>query len=973
MDNLEQIRDALKSRYRIERELGRGGSAVVYLARDLKHDREVALKVLRSDLAAALGSERFLHEIQVTAKLQHPHILPLHDSGVAGGVLYYVMPYVEGESLRDRLSREKQLPVRDAVRIVREVADALAYAHEKNVVHRDIKPENILLSGGHAMVSDFGIAQAILAAGDTRKTTVVQGTTSGTPTYMSPEQATGEVADARTDIYSLGCVLYELLVGKPPFAAATGQGLVKQILSAAPPVLREQRDTVPEPLEQAVLQALAKLPADRFSTVQEFAAALGPDPDTAHTQAAFAATGAAPARRPGAVGLVPALVVFLASSLAVVGVTYGLVRWIGLPDWVLYGVGLLLLAGLPVIVATGVVQGGAGGGAAAGPARWLTWRNAVLGGVVTLGLWVLTTGGYLVSRAVGIGPGASLVSAGLLDEEDAILIADFENQTNDPHLGETLKEALSIDMVQSSTVRVVPGSRVIEVLSRMEKPADTPVDPSLAREIAVRDGIKAVLAGQILSSGNSYVLTARLVAPESGDVLSAHRETAKDESGLIDAVDRLSRGIREKIGESLKTIRSERNLAAVTTGSLEALQKYSQAARLEDYQGQSSQASYYTFFEENDKTIAAYQQMLELDPRDTYALNNLSVLYNKTKDYAKALDYARRANTIEHAYNHDSNILAAYVGLNRPDQAESTWAALKESFSGSPSTAFMGAFAATAFQRYDAAEERMSGNLAMARTNPLVGGHLYGFMAGLAALQGQLGKLAEFGRASDEANEQTGRVSEIVASAAFSAVVDAFTRQRPDEGLVKLNEVLERYPLADMSPVDRPYVSLIEAYAAVGKPERSRELMAERERELDPRMLKASDAHAMLGDIALAEGRAEDAVAQFQIYDRTDNEVPGSSPLLAMAYDAAGQPDSAIAAYERYVNTPMWTRVFWDFTFLPGSYHRLAELHEVRGHMAQAAEYYRRFAELWKDADPELQPRVQAARRKAEMLAGGID
>jgi len=217
-DILDRLEAALAERYRIERELGSGGMATVYLAEDLKHHRQVAIKVLRPDLAAVLGSYRFLREIEIAAKLTHPHILPLHDSGEADGFLYYVMPYVAGESLRDRLNREKQLPIDDSLKLASEVADALGFAHEHNVIHRDIKPENILLEAKHAVVADFGVARAIEEAGQTRLTET--GIAIGTPAYLSPEQASGErELDGRSDIYALGCVLYEMLAGEPPFIA----------------------------------------------------------------------------------------------------------------------------------------------------------------------------------------------------------------------------------------------------------------------------------------------------------------------------------------------------------------------------------------------------------------------------------------------------------------------------------------------------------------------------------------------------------------------------------------------------------------------------------------------------------------------------------------------------------------------------------------------------------------------------------
>jgi serine/threonine protein kinase/tetratricopeptide (TPR) repeat protein len=269
-DLTERLTEALASRYRIERELGQGGMARVFLAHDLKYERGVAIKVLKPELASEIGPGRFLREIQIAARLHHPHILPLYDSDSVDGLLFYVMPFIEGDSLRTRLLRERQLPVSEALQVAREVADALAYAHRASVVHRDIKPANILLESGHALVSDFGIARAI---GSTQTSA---GHVVGTPAYMSPEQIEGsEHLDGRSDVYSLGCVLYEMLVGEPPFKGSTLTALIANRLSGAVPSPRAQRELVPEAVDAAVRQAMASLPADRFATASHFVEALG--------------------------------------------------------------------------------------------------------------------------------------------------------------------------------------------------------------------------------------------------------------------------------------------------------------------------------------------------------------------------------------------------------------------------------------------------------------------------------------------------------------------------------------------------------------------------------------------------------------------------------------------------------------------------------------------------------------------------
>jgi serine/threonine-protein kinase len=267
---LERLSGALAARYRIQRELGQGGMARVFLAHDLKYERAVAVKVLRPELAAEVGPARFLREIQIAARLHHPHILPLYDSDQTDGLVYYVMPYIEGETLRHRLTRERQLPVGDALRIAREVADALSYAHSCNVVHRDIKPANILLDAGHALVADFGIARA-MGAGESSTGHIV-----GTPTYMSPEQVEGlEHLDGRSDIYSLGGVLFEMLVGEPPFRGSTVMAVIANRLSGPIPSPRAFRELVPEAVDAAVRKAMATLPADRYTSAAQFAEALG--------------------------------------------------------------------------------------------------------------------------------------------------------------------------------------------------------------------------------------------------------------------------------------------------------------------------------------------------------------------------------------------------------------------------------------------------------------------------------------------------------------------------------------------------------------------------------------------------------------------------------------------------------------------------------------------------------------------------
>jgi eukaryotic-like serine/threonine-protein kinase len=284
-DVLDRLTTALGERYVIDRQIGEGGMATVYRAKDIKHERTVAIKVLRQELSVSLGADRFLREIRVAANLQHPNILGLYDSGEAEGLLFYVMPFVEGESLRDRLNREQQLPIHDALQLVREAAEALQYAHERGIVHRDIKPENILLLGGHALVADFGIARAVSSASEEKLTQT--GMAIGTPHYMSPEQSLGsDHVDARSDVYSLGCVLYEVLIGQPPFTGPNSMAIMARHSMEVVPSLQVVRQSVPDEVEDVVMQALEKTPADRFQTMKEFAERLS----EAEAEAAVART-----------------------------------------------------------------------------------------------------------------------------------------------------------------------------------------------------------------------------------------------------------------------------------------------------------------------------------------------------------------------------------------------------------------------------------------------------------------------------------------------------------------------------------------------------------------------------------------------------------------------------------------------------------------------------------------------------------
>src|SRR6266516_1622167 len=483
----------------------------VFLAEEKRLGRRVVVKVLPPEMAAGVSAERFEREIQLAAKLQHPHIVPLLTAGARGDLLYYVMPHIAGESLRARIAHERALPVGETVRILRDVCDALAYAHGHGVVHRDVKPDNVLLSGKHALVTDFGVAKAVASSSGAGTLTSL-GMALGTPAYMAPEQAAGDpTVDHRADLYAVGALGYELLAQLEAMATPTGGTLPEQtaISSGTAAALRRSH-----PVRVATLFGLA--------------------------------------------------------AVGVLALAHLLVRLLGLPDWAFAGAVGLAAAGLPVMLWTGVIErrralaGTTGRSAAAtGVHRWFTWRRALVSGAAAFGL-------------LGLGPVGTLVASGVLAERDGLVLADFENRTADSTLGPSLTEALRVDLAQSPVVRLLDAAAVGQALGRMGRKPGTALDLALARELAQREGAKAVVHGEVDPVGRGYVLSAERVSAADGAQLVTLRETAKDDGAIIEAVDRLSGKLRERIGESLRTIRASEPLEQVTTGSLEALRKYTE-------------------------------------------------------------------------------------------------------------------------------------------------------------------------------------------------------------------------------------------------------------------------------------------------------------------------------------------------------------------------------------------------------------
>jgi serine/threonine-protein kinase len=475
----DSLNAALSGRYAIQRELGSGGMATVFLAEDLRHRRKVAIKVLHPELAAVLGRERFLREIEIAAGLSHPHILPLHDSGAAGDLLYFVMPYVEGESLRQRLVREQQLPVADALRIARDVADALEHAHRQGVVHRDLKPENILLQGPHAVLADFGIARAVVAAGGEKLTRT--GVVIGTPVYMSPEQAAGSPdVDGRSDLYGLGCVVYEMLAGQPPFTGPTAS-LAHQHLNVAPRPVTDLRPTVPAKVTSTIQRALSKAAADRFKTAAEFAAALAAGAESEPP------TPVPVPRRRLVVAAISAAAIILA-ALA----TWQLVR--------------------------SILRG-----RTSDPAR-----------------------------------------------KEWVMVAEFDGPSEDPALAAATRDLVIAALDQSASLAIVSRDQIRAGMELTGRPPDTRLDATLARELAYRKGIRAVVEGSIRRLGEGSAIVVRVLDVERDSVLFSVSDVAPSEKSLIATIGRVSRRVREGMGEREDAIQRSRELIEVRTASFEA-------------------------------------------------------------------------------------------------------------------------------------------------------------------------------------------------------------------------------------------------------------------------------------------------------------------------------------------------------------------------------------------------------------------
>ena len=751
--------------------------------------------------------------------------------------------------------------------------------------------------------------------------------------------------------------------------------------------------------------------------------------------------------------------IYVVVSWVVFQVVQTLTEGLGLPDWVPPFAFVLLLIGLPIVMATAFVQEGipvAGGSEelssesesvadavkdeapaprAEGVRRLFTWRKAILGGVLAFALLGVVTAGYMGMRLLGIGPVGSLVAAGVLEKRDRIILAEFENHTGDPQLGEAMTEAFRVTLAQSRVVTVADPEYVAQVLERMELPRDTRLDEDLAREAAVREGLKALIAGEIATAGRGYLLSARLVSAETGESLAVFRETVDDSSAvaIMRAVDKLSNRMRGRIGESLKTIRAGQSLDQVTTASLDALRKYSQAVRaigvesdlekgtalleeavaldpefamawrklgthLMNLGGEPSRsvAALTKAYEHSDrltdreryltlsvyyrdvtgelgKSITALRTLLDSYPDDAWALVHLGLRLESLGEPAQAEDLYERAIEINpYSLFGWWNAIGAQTAQGEFEKAETTLVAFSENMPGNLAVRWLDGLLGAAQGEYDRAAAEVNAVRAEQPGSSTARRLTSEMLAQIVGARGQLLEADRYLRDAMASAEADELASGYLSFALQLAGLELFFRGDADGALRRVEHALERYPLESLDPLDRPYAFMARVYALAARPERANELLTEYDREVGSRVgtNRRFERQWARGVVASAEGRHSEAIEILRrAMDSPRDCRLCALPDLARAYDRDEQLDSALAVYERYVTTPDVERLWVDYLNLHEAYARLGELHEERGHAGMAIYYYGKLVDLLKDADPELQPRVEAARRAISALS----
>ena len=1054
MDDLRpRLEKALADNYIFERELGGGGMSRTYLAREKALDRRVVVKVLAPELLAGISVERFRREVLLAAKLQHPHVVPVLTAGDVDGLPWFTMPYVDGDSLRQRLG-QGPIGISEAVSILRDVARALAYAHGQGIVHRDIKPDNVLLSSGSATVTDFGIAKAISAArttGEGANSTMltVAGTSIGTPTYMAPEQAAGDPAtDSRADLYSFGAMAYELLTGQPPFHNLTPARLLAAHMGEKPKDIRSLRGDCPEPLAELVMRCLEKEPQHRPQQATDLVKVLD---NITSSGAAAAAPGILAGNR---IRLGKALAMWTAATALTSLTAWAATSTIGLPDWVFPGTLGLMLAGLPAIIGTWYVQRTVHrtytatptltpGGSAAPHGTMATlaikasphisWRRTWMGGGIAVGGFAALVIAFMVMRAMGVGPFGSLRGRGTFGAKETLVVADFRNPPGDTTLGSTIAEALRTDLAQSTSLKVLTRASVRDILGLMQRPRESVVQFDLARQIATREGAKAVLDGDVVRLGKGYVISARLVNALDGSELVTFRETAAGDDQLIEALGKLSRSVRERAGESLRNIQQSTALERVTTSSLEALRKYVEGQKTADELGDAdrglallqeavtidsgfamawrkiavllnndgrdrpralaatetafrhrdrlteqerllTEGYYYTQGPKIDreKAIAAYDAALVLDSTSTSALNNLAVVLGQKRDYARAEALYKRVAALPHSYGGAfTNLLQEQIRLGHTSGLDSTTAAFHKRYPNSGQLAGGDWYAAWGKGEIPTADSIARSSYEHAKTlAQTVNGA--GALASSAELRGQPREALKWVTASDAAAYKAQNTK----GAELAIYLDtiyyyAAMLERPADARAAWARSQAKVPMSQIAPAERPWRNIARIASRMHDPALARMALEGFEKDQAAGEPDVEGGRAFFNaHVALADGKYDQAIqllhvadSRFSIFDKY------ALAALAHAHDLAGHSDSAIVYFEKFTayKDPNMGE---DAQFLAGSFKRLGELYDARGDKEKAIANFEKFVDLWKNAEPELQPKVAEVREKLSRLRG---
>ena len=959
-DLRQQLETTLSGTYTLERELGGGGMSRVFVANELRLGRRVVVKVLSPELSAGINVERFEREIKLAASLQQANIVPVLSAGDTNGLPFYTMPFVEGESLRARLGGTMPLTPSQIVRILGDVARALQYAHERGIVHRDIKPDNVLLSGGTAVVTDFGIAKALSASRtQPSSATLTQlGTSIGTPAYMAPEQAAGDPnVDARADIYAFGCMAYELLAGHPPFHGRTPQRVLAAQMGERPQPIDELVPGISPVLADLVMACLAKDAEARPQSAAEVERAL----DSVTSASGMRAMPAVLMHGPAAFR--KALVVYVLAAAAVAIVARAATIAIGLPDWVLPGAIVVMALGLPVILFTGYVQSVTrraltatprltpGGGArpqgtmatiALKASPHVSWQRAARGGLIAIGGFTALIAGFMIMRALGIGPAASLFASGTLKARDPIMIADFDVSRADSSVASVVAEAVRTNLSQSPSIVLATPVSIAGALERMQRPINSRLSFAVAREVAERQGYKAIVTGDVTGLGSGFVIALRLVTPDSGAVLASYQTTANGPADLVSGVDVIAKKLREKMGESLKSVQASPPLEQVSTASIEALRAYTLGtrandigpdhlkaveylrravaldgnfamawrklavaldnqhfphssvdsaitrahelpARLTERERLLTEAYYYESGPGRDRAraVAAYEQLVKLG--DTaIAGHNLAVTITERREFARADSLFSAAIRV------DSDDALGYINLvpnledegRRADEVR-VLEEMRKRFPGDPHIFW--AHFDTLYNDGHSTEAAAAADTARLSSDRVL--RVWGLRreGDLARLHGQLRAAESWYRQANSADSAAG-IRQPSGQAAYSIASWKVWYAVSSPSLVQELDSLAPSLTTARSASDRDYAGLAAAYSRAGRPDKARAALARMRTEVkDTALLRSWEpaVHLALGEIAVSEQRGAEAVGEFRKADRLpDGPVSSDARIL---------------------------------------------------------------------------------------------